>query len=94
MRAIDADVLDDKAYELWVHQGSQLDVLVAGAIKDMIDTAPTLDVEPVRRGEWLPLVWSANELFCQGQTVYECSLCGRIEEENSEPYCHCGAKMR
>lgn len=59
------------------------------AIKD----APTVDAEPVRHGRWLECTGLDGGVFVLGCTYYKCSLCGRVEEENSEPYCHCGAKM-
>lgn len=94
MRLIDADALkkflQEKVNEI-VKEIGWYDHYVTGldyAITH-IEDAPTIDAEPVRRGRWEPC---ANGIML-GCTAYRCSMCGRIEEENSEPYCHCGAKM-
>lgn len=42
-------------------------------------------------GRWLPFTIGTGIMV--GCTAYKCSKCGRIEEDNGEPYCHCGAKM-
>lgn len=64
----------------------------------IINDVPTVDVQEVRHGKWLPIkAWfdddysieSENERY---QTGWKCSLCGRIELMK-EPYCHCGSKM-
>ena len=44
-------------------------------------------------GRWVPVTCENHPKIMLGCTGYMCSECGRIEEENSEPYCHCGAKM-
>ena len=62
------------------------------ALED-VKNAPTIDAEPVRHGRWMPVTWENHPKIILGCTGYMCSECGRIEEENSEPYCHCGAKM-
>lgn len=51
--------------------------------------APTVDAVPVVHARWVP----HKDGVMLGCTAYRCSACGRVEEENSEPYCHCGAKM-
>lgn len=52
-------------------------------IRDYIDSAPSEDVAPVRRGEWL----------VSGE-CYECSECGGGSNVNTNPYCwKCGAQM-
>ena len=62
------------------------------ALED-VKNAPTIDAEPVRHGRWMPVTCENHPKIILGCTGYMCSECGRIEEENSEPYCHCGAKM-
>lgn len=50
---------------------------------ERIESAPTIEAEPIRRGEWKTKVayW------------HECSLCGAISQDR-ENYCpNCGAKM-
>ena len=56
---------------------------------------PAVDAEPVRHGRWIEnFVTNYKEYpphtYKRG---YKCSLCGRTERTNKEPYCHCGAKM-
>ncbi len=58
---------------------------------ELIRNAPTIEAEPVRHGRWLPYRIQSGPLA--GCTGYRCSRCGREEEDNSEMYCHCGAKM-
>lgn len=101
MRLIDADAL-----KTWVDCGhlrppmelcfSELDVV------RMLDKQPTIDAEPVRHGQWIPMYEEAERLTTEGwqigevQTAWKCSLCGReeIADRDEMPYCHCGAKMR
>ena len=54
---------------------------------------PVNDVVPVVHGRWIERIAGMDAEFVAGCTYYECSVCGRIEEENGEPYCHCGARM-
>lgn len=64
-------------------------------IMQMLDNAPTADVEEVRRGKWIYM--GHHETMGH---AFECSVCERwmftnfpkhvIEEY---PYCHCGTKM-
>lgn len=72
-------------------------------IQKVLNSVPTADVEPVRRGKW-------NIRLADEMTLcLECSVCGRKVDnidlhhlleagEYGEacrryPYCHCGAKM-
>lgn len=77
-----------KAY-LAAHKGPP-----GGAFK-LIQDAPAVDAEPVKRGKWLT---------CEdgwGDVHYQCSECGQewclndgTPEENGMSYCpHCGANM-
>lgn len=52
-----------------------------------------VEAEPVVHARWVPVYGNAYMRILLGCTCYRCSACGRIEEENSEPYCHCGARM-
>lgn len=72
-------------------------------IQKVLNSVPTADVEPVRRGKWN--IRLADEVTL----CLECSVCGRKVDnidlhhllearEYGEacrryPYCHCGAKM-
>lgn len=75
------------------------------ALEDMheeILKIPTVDVEPVRHGHWMPnrvtletKVYAGGQFFTKGDILmygYVCSECGRWEG-NKEPFCNCGAKM-
>jgi len=72
-------------------------------IQKVLNSVPTADVEPVRRGNW------NIRLLRESTLCLECSVCGR-KVDNSDlhfllelgeygvacqlyPYCHCGAKM-
>ncbi len=52
-----------------------------------------VEAEPVVHARWVPVYGNAYERIMLGCTCYRCSVCGRIEEENGEPFCHCGARM-
>ena len=59
---------------------------------------PEKEMAEVRHGRWISatrMPKSPDGLFYwnqQPEEVFECSECGRTENEK-EPYCHCGAKM-
>ena len=40
-----------------------------------------------KSGRWVPVKLKRRT------TEYKCSICGRWERTNKEPYCNCGAKM-
>jgi len=74
MRPIDADALPVRTTRMQY-------VLYTAVL-----AAPTLDVEPVRHGEWLEV------RLTRRTTEYKCSECGHWEKKKY-PYCNCGAKM-
>lgn len=56
---------------------------------ELIDTAPTIEAEPVKHGRWIgkPIA---------GYSTVRCSVCGEVYTENNGRwlYCpNCGAKM-
>lgn len=69
-----------------------------GATEDfdsLIDQIPAIDAEPVQYGRWevdMRMNYKAYPPY-EYKRGYKCSLCGRSERTNKEPYCHCGAKM-
>ena len=103
MRLIDADALIQ-----WLDVGhlrspselcySELDV------KHIIDAAPTLDVQPVRRGEWkddkLDVYWHNSFIHkrcseCGAEPHKNRDYTGRIVGYITSHFCHnCGADMR
>lgn len=106
MRLIDADALEKwiadrvknyhKSFPDWkkTHPISvETALLELDCIKDVVRESPTIDAAPVVHGRWVPVTGSPGNGVMFGCTAYRCSLCGRLEEENGEPYCHCGAKM-
>lgn len=64
-----------------------------GDLLDIVEKAPTADVQEVRHGKWL---YEASDI---GWTDYKCSACGNIistvdQDEDLYSYCpYCGAKM-
>lgn len=56
----------------------------------VIENAPAVDAEPVRRGKWERTdEW--DEWYAR---VYKCSLCGGVALGSKDDYClNCGAKM-
>lgn len=73
--------IDDTKPPIWTDE--HIEELTNDFIVIPKDT-PTADVAEVKHGEWI-----SNEFG----GVYICSECGRKETTNTEPYCHCGAKM-
>lgn len=62
---------------------------------EIIDTAPSADVEEVKHGKWIDDIQEFTSPAGVTQKYlcgYKCSLCGR-SERTKEPYCNCGAKM-
>lgn len=81
MRLIDADKLDTR------ERGNNSQRTMWWNIKRLIDSAPTIEAEPVRHGRWEQL----------SGADYRCSICG-FRFTSSDPiemfeYCRCGAKM-
>ena len=67
------------------------------AIDAIIDSADTVDAEPVRHGHWIGIGESDWD-YERGEPVYyewKCSKCGHIYDSTDFIYyCyHCGAKM-
>lgn len=56
---------------------------------DLIETAPTIDAEPVKHGKWVTVD--------KNLSVYQCSECGDIRQIDDIPifdFCpRCGARM-
>ena len=83
MRLIDADALRKNIIGVYMAAYSCRDEDIADMMEDVlyeIDTAPTVDAEPVRHGNWMGTVCSA----CGKSTsfYYDCDYCP-----------NCGAKM-
>lgn len=94
MRLINADeatkeILDVYEYEYPTASGA-FDHFVTHMVPNILRNLPTVDAEPVRRGQWI-YKWFDSY----------CSVCGWENKadtvtriRNDYPYCpHCGAKM-
>lgn len=90
MRPIDADALFKRIISAFAYLPADIQEIL-----EMIEDAPTIEAEPVRRGKWLE---------CEdgwGDTHYQCSECGKewyleagTPKENGMNYCpNCGARM-
>lgn len=94
-RYIDADVLM-KELEREVELAD--DWKTAHEIVNVVKYAPTVDVEPVKHGEWMGAEYDG---YADGNPVYYswmCSVCHAEVESEGEPpefrYCpNCGARM-
>lgn len=94
MRLIDADKLGLTDFEIFMCDGDYKEALKM--VLSKIDSAPTIDAEPVRHGKWL----HPEEEDEEYHTVScSCSVCGwkfNLYEDDIDgaPYCAvCGAKM-
>lgn len=54
------------------------------AFKNVVDTSPTIEAEPVVHGHWVKRYKSK---------YYHCSVCGGLVEDEWHNCPHCGAKM-
>ena len=79
MRLVDADAL--------IKDLKDRKIPFNADINDVIITAPTIDAEPVRHGEWVPKITE------YGTMVFRCSACQRYSDIHWA-YCpHCGTIM-
>lgn len=81
LRLIDADAL--------LAEYDRQHVGEPGRARKLIEDAPTVDAEPVRRGRWIEKPTTVK-YFCHS----ECSVCSSWQGERWMNFCpHCGAKM-
>lgn len=86
MRLIDADDIKATYMVASTTTNSLCHLYVS---KEDIDSAPTVEAEPVRHGRWIDRNGNIVAPFWER---YECSICGARSDESE--YCpHCGAKM-
>ena len=104
MRPIDADALKEHmgivdATKYGNKNAQQMHnsygTLMCYEIADYIDDMPALDVQPVKRGEWVMV-----DEYCNHAKTYECTACrGAVELDRYTRCCdydfcpNCGAKM-
>lgn len=93
-RYIDADKLNAKLMDEYYGMISDESMKIY-KIMQMLDNAPTADVQEVRHGKWI--YKGHHEMMGH---AFQCSVCERWMFTNSPnsvvgeyPYCHCGAKM-
>lgn len=93
-RYIDANKLKTKLMDEY-HGMISDESMKIHKIMQMLDNAPTADVEEVEHGKWI--YRGHHEMMGH---AFECSVCERWMFANSiknvvgeYPYCHCGAKM-
>lgn len=85
MRLIDVDTLE--WFRVTLSNGETC-ILIR---KPHINELPTVDAEPVRHGEWLPIKMEMSFGTLNG---VKCSLCGKEKVREGSNYCpNCGAKM-
>lgn len=88
VRLIDANALKAE------FTGNFQDEYPIAMIKAYIDTAPTIEAEPVRHGHWIPV----NPCCCLARE-FKCSSCGKSVYYDHDTSCcydfcpNCGSKM-
>lgn len=99
MRPIDADALEEMFKTQYGcetcdnYEGIRCRACHCDDALGIIDSAPTLDVQPVRRGEWEELVWD-DEYDKRKRRSYRCRRCYKQNAVRSNFCQHCGADMR
>lgn len=84
MRLIDADVLVKLVEDSTTEAEWLVSQYNADWICSMLESAPTIDAEPVKHGRWKG----------EGMGDYSCSLCTEIVSGNTYNYCpYCGTRM-
>ncbi len=92
MRLIDANALENRAYEIYVHASPEFKTRM-NTLKELIDNAPTIDAVPVVHARWV----HEQRYGDSGGWVWRCTACRREAITpiiSALKYCHCcGAKM-
>jgi len=91
-RLIDADKLNDYAYEVYQCNGVELETIMVVPLS-AINNAPTVDLKRVKN----ELNNELNELRPQGEWGKhgECPFCSYIRQWEDDNFCgNCGADMR
>ena len=95
MQLIDPNPLNTRLSTLDRLARSDAQSALLGRVFYILQTAPTIEAEPVRHGRWI------EQEGYDGDVYYSCSACGcdwicidGTPEENDMHYCpKCGAKM-
>lgn len=88
MRLIDADWVMNA---LTVY-GQSYDYVSVGRVTEVIENAPTIDAEPVRRGRWLTEYGDHIHAGLRPMFIC-CSECGMVTTVKWNYCSNCGAKM-
>lgn len=95
MRLIDADAFNHFDYSCFDGQLSEDAIQGMDTVLNVIDTAPTIDAEPVRHGHWIPWLNAKDEFGKQFTAIHMCSECKTANHYYPTDYCpDCGADMR
>ncbi len=91
MRLIDADVLLEQMKRRRGYVGRASDAVC------LVEDAPTVEAEPVRRGKWgeMPSYLPMTQTETANFPFFKCSQCGWMRRRvNEYKYCpNCGARM-
>ena len=92
-RYIDADELRDEV-DSTLNWNTNNEYNMYSDVMDMIDNAPTEDVQPVVHAKW----FLDGDSSIEDEKCYRCSNCKAVLEEDykwhNHNYCyHCGARM-
>lgn len=96
-RYIDAEKLRDEVDDT-LNWETNNEYNMYSDIMDMIDNAPTEDVQPVKHGKWEKREYTkVLDKFCEiyriNKPSYTCTNC-RTAQNKTSNYCpHCGARM-
>ena len=90
VRPIDANALKKQAYPFPCAIGTELAVPLRA-----LNDAPTLEVAPVVRGEWIKTApYRPGGRPPRGVVLYQCNLCKGVADTPSNFCPNCGADMR
>lgn len=95
MRLIDAEKLQEKAYQMnFDMKITERELFV---VNYLCENSSTIEAEPVRHGHWIKKEKVYQTLPNDSTYRWECSECNWADEHNEKmivPYCwHCGARM-
>lgn len=96
---IDRAALLEKFREAGMGEHSLIERVFADGVYAVIENAPTLDVQPARRGEWRVTEAWPHRVYCSNcyTTIGQSNVPGDVEAKcvPRTNFCHeCGADMR
>ena len=76
----------------YVYQDPTCPMHIAAEVDQYITETPTIEVEPVRHGQWESMAILVE--YMKFKYCYACTACGQIGGDTKTNYCpNCGAKM-